>query len=265
MGKQKVNIYKISKSSKQVERIDEGLKLLGLDGMGTSFDKLAQLMIKDNTTPYDFLESLLEKELLGKEDGRISRWIKQAKFPAIKTLESFDFSFQPTIDKRQIYELSSCRFIDKAENVVFFGPPGVGKTHLAIALGMEAIYKGYEVRFLELDKLIDAFERVSDDAQRQRWFLSSLVRPKLLIIDEMDLYETTAETSGFLFKLLKGRYEKGSMILTSNRTFEAWDKIFGSKSKASVIVDRSIHYSTIINIDGDSYRLKDKLKKQIGF
>jgi len=247
------------KSLKQSDRIEKALQLLGLEGIRFSYSNLAQKFIKDKSNPYDFLECLLEKQIVWKEENRLQRWLQQAHFPWQKTLKDFDFSFQPSIDKRQVYELASCRFIDKGENVIFLGPPGVGKTHLAISLGLEAIYKGYEVRFLTLDQLIELANRASDGEKLRRLF-STLVRQRLLILDEMDLYEADSAVSTFLFKLLHQRYEEGSVIFTSNKTFTDWGKLFGSQARAGAILDRITHHSTIITIEGESYRIKDKLK-----
>lgn len=258
MGKSKVNLYSIPKSTKQEERIGSALKLLGLDGMCSSFNKLADRMFKQHKTFYDFLESLLEKELFYKEENRQQRWIQQARFPRLKTLIDFDFSFQPKLNKRMIHEFASCRFIDKVENVIFLGPPGVGKTHLSIALGLEAIQKGYEVRFLTLSRLIESVEKTDNDAQSRHRLLGALLRPRLLILDEMDLHDTTITSSTFLFKLLQDRYEKGSIIFTSNKAFTEWGKLFDNKTRAGAIVDRILHHAITIPIEGESYRLKGK-------
>lgn len=260
MGKSKVNLYSIPKSTKQGERISSALKLLELEGMRISFDKLASKMFKPHVTFYDFLESLLEKELSYKEESRQQRWIQQARFPWQKTLVDFDFSFQPKLNKRLIYELASGRFIEKAENVIFLGPPGVGKTHLSIALGLEAIKKGHEVKFLTLAQLIKSVEKTDNDAELRHRLLGALLRPKLLILDEMDLHDTTVTSSTFLFKLLQDRYEKGSIIFTSNKAFSEWGKLFDNKTRASAIVDRILHHAITIPIEGESWRLKGRQK-----
>lgn len=260
MGKSKVNLYSIANSSRQIERIGSALKLLDLDGMRSSFDQIAQEMIKRNATYYDFLESLLEKELSYKEDNRQQRWIQQARFPWIKTLAEFDFSFQPKLNKRLIYELASCRYIDKAENIIFLGAPGVGKTHLSIALGIEAIQKGYEVRFLTLAQLIESADKTEGDGLLRHRLLGSLLRSRILILDEMDLHDTTTISSTFLFKLLQDRYEKGSIIFTSNKAFTEWGALFENETRAEAAIDRIVHHAVIIHIEGDSYRIKDRLK-----
>lgn len=258
MGKSKINLYIIPKLTSQEERIKNALGLLDLEGMRSSFDRLANGMLKKHATFYDFLESLVEKELWYKEENRQQRWAQQAHFPWKKTINDFDFSFQPMLNQRLIHELLSCRFIDKNENVVFIGPPGVGKTHLSIALGIEAIQKGYDVRFLTLSQLIELADKASNDAVLRHRLLSMLLRPRLLILDEMDLHETTPSSSVFLFKLLQDRYENGSIIFTSNKIVSEWEKLFENKTRAGATIDRILHHGRVIIIKGESYRLKGK-------
>lgn len=248
----------MSNSRKQVERISSALRLLGLEGMHLVFEKIANNAIEQNMTHLDYFEDLLDKELTFKDDNRRQRWIQQARFPAIKTLMGFDFSFQPKLNERLIRDLASCRFIDNNENVIFLGPPGVGKTHLSIALGLEAIENGYEVRFLTLAQLIEAADKTDGDADSRHRLLGNLSRPKLLILDEMDLHDTTNTSSTFLFKLLQDRYEKGSIIFTSNKEFSEWGKLFDNQTRAVAAVDRILHHRIVIPIEGDSYRVKGK-------
>src|SRR3989344_3592558 len=260
MGKQKVNIYNLSQLHSQSQRIEYGLSTLGLNGMLAFYNKIAKRAISDRYTPHDFLEDLLEKEFVLKEENRLQRRIMLARFPWIKILKEFDFSFQKDLDEKLIYELASCRFIEEAHNIVFFGPAGVGKTHLSISLGMEAISKGYEVRFFTLSQLIDQVEK-AEERTRTNILLGSLLRQKLLILDEMDLYDVSQSVSNFLFKLLYQRHLKGSVIFTSNRSFDEWEKIFGSRVRASAIIDRINENCTRIIINGDSYRVKDRIRK----
>lgn len=255
----KISSYIINPTGNLHKRISDTLRLLGLEGMRTSFDKLAQEAIKENKTPYDFLDSLLEKEIAWKEANRIDRWIQQSNLPKGMTLDNFDFSFQSSINKAQIYDLSSCRFIEKAENIIFLGPEGVGKTHLASGLGYEAIFKGCEVKFLTLSQLIKLVDRYPDDGMSRQRLFRTLSLPRLLILDEIDLYRVSEEVSIFLLRLLREeRYERGSIIFTSNKSFTQWGKLFGDNTQATTTIGRIIHHAHIITINGESYRLKGK-------
>lgn len=259
MSRTKVNLYHLEPSFNQEEKIDHALEILGLKGMKSSFAILSDQFFRKKKTPYDLLEALLEKEFSYKEDRRINNWVKKAKFPWIKTLDHFDFSYQPSVDERLIRDLASCRYLSKNENIIFGGPTGVGKTHLAIALGLEAINLGYEVLFLSLDRLIELIEKGRKNEDGKVKLLTSLLRPRLLILDEMDLLEIDAYGSNFLFQLLSKKYEKSSVIFTTNRSFTELAPLFGNESKAMQIFDRITHHCNIIMIQGESYRVKDHL------
>jgi DNA replication protein DnaC len=182
---------------------------------------------------------------------------KLAHFPFRRTLEGFDFPFQPSIDERQVRELATLAFAADAANVILLGPPGVGKTHLAVALGVQAIEHGYGVYFVKAQDLLDDLRRAHVEHRldrRMRVYLS----PKVLIVDEFGVwpYDRTAAT--LLFALVSARYERGSLILTSNKGFAEWGDVLGDPVVATAILDRLLHHSHVLNIRGESYRLKEK-------
>ncbi len=243
------------------DKLSFRLEEFGLRGMDENFIYLSQKAMELNSPPLVFLEELVDCESLSREESRENRWFKLGRFPARKTLEEFDFSYQPSINPRQIFDLASCQFIDNKQNIIFFGPPGVGKTHLSIALGLRAIKEGYECRFLPVRELIENVKKMRhEEIIYGRRLFSSFLRPKLLILDEMDFYEMDKDASEFLFSLLQERYEKGSTIFTSNKKFHEWQSLFGDHKKAAAAVDRIAHHATIVEIDGKSYRIKDKLR-----
>ena len=184
-----------------------------------------------------------------------------AGFPAIKTLDQYDFNFATGAPRKQILELASLAFVERGENVVFLGPSGVGKTHLAIALGYLATQKGYKTRFFSAADLVLMLEA----AQRQGRYRQAMHRAvnayKLLIIDEIGYLPMSREQANLFFQVVAQRYERGSMVLTSNLTFGSWDTAFaGDSVLTAAMLDRILHHSTIVNINGESFRLKDKRK-----
>jgi len=244
------------------ERVRDNLGKLRLQRVAQVLDSVAGEAARANLPYLDFLDRLLEEEAAARYQRAVAFKTKMARFPFIKTLEQFDFSFQPSIDQRQIKELTTLRFIENGENIIFLGPPGVGKTHLAIALGLKAVAQGYGVYFTTVHELIDVLARdYSENRVAERMKL--LCRPKLLIIDEMGYLPLDRMGASFFFQLVSRRYEKGSIIITSNRSYGDWGSIFSDSIIASAILDRLLHHSTTINIRGESYRLREKKKAGI--
>jgi len=241
------------------ERVHARLGRLKLDSVATSLDALAEDAAKDNWTYLDFLDQLLDREVSARYERDVAMKTKLAHFPVVKTLDQFDFAFQPSVSERQVRELATLRFIANGENILFLGPPGVGKTHLAIALGMAAIREAVSVYFTSVVDLLDTLHR---DAKEDRLDhrLDTLCRPKLLILDEMGYFPLDRMAAQFLFQLVSRRYQRGSIILTSNKSYGDWGDIFADPVLAAAILDRLLHHSTTINIRGQSYRLRDKRK-----
>jgi len=240
----------------QLNRLLERMKM---DYLAAQLDAICEQAAKKDLGYREFLTDALDSEWKGRHRKGVESRLKMARFPWIKTLDQFDFSFQLSIDKKVIRELSTLAFVDRAENVIILGPPGVGKTHLAIALGVKAVEAGHKVLFLTLESMITRLTRARMENRSDRQ-LQQFVYPKVLIIDEMGYLPMNREEAGMLFRLLNRRYEKVSLIITSNKSFVDWGELFNDQVLATAILDRLLHHCTTINIKGESYRLKEKRK-----
>ena len=240
-------------------RVCTQLARLKLPRMADSLDAVAQEAVRHDWTYIEFLDQLLETEVSARYERDVAMKSKLAHFPFTKTLDQFDFAFQPAISERQVRELATLSFIANGENVLLLGPPGVGKTHLAIALGMTAIAQAISVYFTSM---VDLLEQLHRDAKEDNLDhrLATLCRPKLLILDEMGYFPLDRMAAQFLFQLVSRRYGRGAIILTSNKSYGEWGEIFADQVLASAILDRLLHFSTTISIRGQSYRLREKRK-----
>ena len=245
---------------KPIEQLCDELKL---STIVEQYSQISILAAKENWNYSQFLEELLQKEY----DARMSRsktiLTKMAGFPTIKTIEQFDYSFTIGVNRKQIEELATLNFVKKHENIIFLGQPGVGKTHLAIALAYKAVLHRYKVRFTTITDLIADANKAKRD-KRYDSFLKMIVSPSILIIDEIGYFNMSKEDANHFFQIISARYEKGSTILTSNLVFSQWAQIFGGdKIVTTAILDRVLHHSHVINIQGESYRLKEKRESNI--
>jgi len=243
----------------QMERLQDHLHRLRLFKGGERLEALLQDASAKELSYADFLDQLLTEEITSKTAKHITMRTSLARFPFVKGLDAFDFSYQPSLDKKQIQALASGHFVEHGENVIILGPPGVGKTHLAVGLGLKAIEQGYRVLFTTAAAMVTSLTRAVTEGRLEDR-LKVYTMPRLLIIDEIGYLPIDRTGANLFFQLISRRYERGPMILTSNQGFGSWDDVFGDRVIATAILDRLLHHAITINIRGNSYRLKDKLK-----
>lgn len=235
-----------------IEQLQYQLKSVRLSGMAENLHIRLQ-EAKANDLTYDsFLQNLLDDELNRRRDRLLNRRMKQARFPFLRTLEDFDFNFNPSVEKRRIKELEATAFVTRAENVLFLGPPGVGKTHLTVAVGTQAIQNGFSVFYRSVFDLATDF--ASDLPES---IIPKYVKPHLLILDELGMKPLTSRTTDSLLEIIHRRYQMGSTIIATNRPIEDWGNILGDNVAASAVLDRFLENVHFIKITGKSYRLKN--------
>lgn len=243
----------------QMERVTRHLTRLKLVATRERLDALLQEAARKELSFMDFLDLVLSEEAQSKDLKRTRMGIQIAHFPVVRRLEDFGFSLQPSIDPKLIRELETGRFIANGENVLLLGPPGVGKTHLAIGLGRKVVEHGASALFVPALGLVAQMMRAESEGRLEER-LTHLTKPKLLIIDELGYLPFERRAAHLLFQLVNRRYERGSMILTSNQPVGNWGEVFGDAVLATAILDRLLHHSHVITIKGESYRLREKRK-----
>lgn len=238
------------------ERLLSLLRQLRLSGLAQTLEVRLQEAAGHQLSHAEFLELILQDELLVRQERQIDRRVKAALFRDLKPLDSFDWSFNPSIHKKQIFDLATCRFIREARDVLFLGPPGVGKSFLVQALGQLAIKQGHTVLYRSIFDVVRDFlheEALGDDK-----VLSQYLKPSLVIIDDMGMKQLPKRSGEYLFEIIMRRYEIRSTIMTSNRPLEDWGKLIGDVPSATAILDRFLHHAEIVSITGRSYRLRNQ-------
>ena len=249
----------------QHERITALAQDLRLTALPDLYGPIAQNAAERKDASFaDFFEQVLKAERDARRVRAREMLTRTAGFPALKTLDAYDFAFATGAPRSQIQELASLGFVERAENVVLLGPIGTGKTHLAIALGLLAAHKGWKVRFTTAADLVIAMEAAHRQGRIKEVMHRAVAMPKLLIIDEIGYLPFGREQANLFFQVVARRYEKGSLILTSNLTFGSWDDAFaGDAVLTAAMLDRILHHATVVQISGESYRLKDKRRAGI--
>lgn len=240
----------------QPNKLDQYLKTLSLHKVREIYLSEAESAARTKLSYQDYLLRIVEQQIITKMDGSVNRKMQRASFPQIKRLEEFDFSYQPKINEKLIRELAGLDFLNSAKNIIFVGAPGVGKTHLAISLGVKAVSQMKRVMFYTAEKLTEELASAEVSGQLNKK-LDILSRIDLLIIDELGYLSLSKQTSRLFFQMISKRYEKGSIIVTSNKPFEEWGEIFNDETVAAAILDRLLHHSYPFLINGKSFRLKN--------
>jgi DNA replication protein DnaC len=231
------------------DRLRDNLSRLNLNRAAEVLETIAQQAEADKRSYLTFLDQLLEEEVAVKEKRRFQTAMKTAGLPGAKTIEEYDFSFHPQLNKKEIMSLFDMDFIPKKENVIFLGPPGVGKTHLAISLAIKACSHGFKVYFTTMDILI---KKLKESQSNHKAYLTS----PLVVVDEVGYLPIDSREAYLFFQFVSHRYERSSTIITSNKSFTDWQELFGDAVIATAILDRLLHHCKVVNIKGHSYRLQ---------
>lgn len=239
------------------QTVQEKLKSLSLTQAAKDLEEVLEQARQQEWTPLKTLENLLSREQAHRVDTGRQRRLKAAHLPYHKTLEDFDFGFQTSVSKRHLQQLTEMAWLEGAYNIMFLGPPGVGKTHLSVALGQAAIDAGYRVCFITMDQLIHTLktETISSASQKK---MRSLYKANLVIVDEVGFLPITRQEANLFFQFVNRLYQQTSMIITSNQSFEDWGEFLGDPVITAAILDRLMHRCELFNMTGDSYRIKHR-------
>ena len=237
------------------------LKTLKLPTFLREYDKIARQCASEGVDHVRYLLRLAELKLIDRERRMVERRIKAARFPVIKSLDSFDFKVIPSLNKTLVLELARCEYIERRENLIALGNSGTGKTHIALGLGLAACQKGLSVGFITAAALVHELIEARDDKQLLR-FQKKLATYKLLIVDELGFVPLSKTGAELLFEVFSQRYERGSTLVTTNLPFDEWTEVFGSERLTGALLDRLTHHVNILEMNGDSYRLNQSRRRQ---
>ncbi len=239
------------------------LKTLKLPTFQREYQKLARLCATEGVDHVGYLFRLAEREMIERDRRKVERRIKAARFPVVKSLDSFDFAVIPKLNKMQVLELARCEWIERRENVIALGPSGTGKTHVALGLGLAACQKGLSVGFTTAAALVSEMMEARDERRLLR-FQKQMAAYKLLIIDELGFVPLSKTGAELLFELISQRYERGATLITSNLPFDEWTETLGSERLTGALLDRVTHHVNILEMNGDSYRLAQSRARKAG-
>jgi DNA replication protein DnaC len=240
-----------------LESVRAKLDELGVSQVSLIVDGRAEQAVKFDWSYIKFVDQLLTEEVAARRERSLATRTRLAKIPARKTLSDFDFEAQPNVDRKVIHDLATLSFIDRTDNICFLDPPGVGKSHLAIGLALRALEEGYTAYFTTLDRLVADLKSADANGKIDRR-LRVYLKPKVLVLDEIGYLPLDQTAANLLFQLVSRRYEQGSIILTSNKSYGDWATFLGDPVLAAAILDRLLHHSVTVNIRGESYRLRNR-------